>query len=56
MSDCNGGTYRLPGRPWRVSREKFDPLGDPAFRGEHIRTLFRELGLSEEEIEGHIFL
>ncbi len=44
VSDRNGGTYRLPGRPWRFSREKLEPLGDPAFQGEHNRTVFGELG------------
>ena len=54
VSDRNGGTYRLPGRPWRFSREKLEPLGDPAFQGEHNRTVFGELGLSEGEIDGYI--
>jgi crotonobetainyl-CoA:carnitine CoA-transferase CaiB-like acyl-CoA transferase len=53
VSDRNGGTYRLPGRPWRFSREKLRPLGDPAFQGEHNRTVFGELGLSEDEIDNY---
>jgi crotonobetainyl-CoA:carnitine CoA-transferase CaiB-like acyl-CoA transferase len=35
VSDRNGGTYRQPGRPWRFSRDTREPLGDPAFQGEH---------------------
>jgi crotonobetainyl-CoA:carnitine CoA-transferase CaiB-like acyl-CoA transferase len=54
VSDRNGGTYRLPGRPWRFSREQLEPLGDPAFQGEHNRTVFGELGLSEDEIDSYI--
>jgi crotonobetainyl-CoA:carnitine CoA-transferase CaiB-like acyl-CoA transferase len=54
VPDRNGGTYRLPGRPWRFSREQLEPLGDPAFQGEHNRTVFGELGLSEGEINGYI--
>jgi crotonobetainyl-CoA:carnitine CoA-transferase CaiB-like acyl-CoA transferase len=54
VSDRNGGTYRLPGRPWRFSREHLEPLGDPAFQGEHNRKVFGELGLSEDEIDSYI--
>jgi crotonobetainyl-CoA:carnitine CoA-transferase CaiB-like acyl-CoA transferase len=54
VSDRNGGTYRLPGRPWRFSREELQPLGDPAFQGEHNRVVFGELGLSEDEIDCYI--
>jgi crotonobetainyl-CoA:carnitine CoA-transferase CaiB-like acyl-CoA transferase len=54
VSDRNGGTYLLPGRPWRFSREQLDPLGDPAFQGEHNRTVYTELGLNDEEIDAHI--
>jgi hypothetical protein len=54
VSDRNGGTYRLPGRPWRFSHEELRPLGDPAFQGEHNRNVFGELGLSKGEIDGYI--
>jgi crotonobetainyl-CoA:carnitine CoA-transferase CaiB-like acyl-CoA transferase len=54
VSDRNGGTYRLPGRPWRFSAEKLVPLGEPAFQGEHNRAVFAELGLSGDEIDGYI--
>jgi crotonobetainyl-CoA:carnitine CoA-transferase CaiB-like acyl-CoA transferase len=53
VSDRNGGTYRLPGRPWHFSGEQLEPLGDPAFQGEHNRAVFGELGLSEAEIDRH---
>src|SRR5216683_904038 len=48
VSDRNGGTYRLPGRPWRFSGERLAPLGEPAFQGEHNRAVFAELGLRDE--------
>ena len=52
VSDRNGGRYRLPGRPWHFSDEKLDPLGEPAFQGEHNRPrLCVELGLSDDEID-----
>ena len=37
-----------------VSREELQPLGDPAFQGEHNRMVFAELGLSEDEIDCYI--
>jgi hypothetical protein len=49
-----GGTYRLPGRPWRFSGERLAPLGEPAFQGEHNRPVFAELGLRDEEIDVHV--
>jgi hypothetical protein len=54
VSDRNGGSYRVPGRPWRFSREELAPLGDPAFQGEHNRAVFAELGFSDEQIDGYI--
>jgi len=54
VSDRNGGTYRLPGRPWHFSRDELAPLGDPAFQGEHNRDVFHEIGLSDDEIDGYI--
>src|SRR4029077_17745265 len=54
VSDRNGGTYRLPGRPWHFSRDELAPLGNPAFQGEHNRDVFRELGLSDDEIDRYL--
>jgi crotonobetainyl-CoA:carnitine CoA-transferase CaiB-like acyl-CoA transferase len=54
VPDRHGGTYRLPGRPWRFSTDELTPLGAPAFQGEHNRSVFEELGLSVEEIEKHL--
>jgi crotonobetainyl-CoA:carnitine CoA-transferase CaiB-like acyl-CoA transferase len=54
VPDRHGGTYRLPGRPWRFSAEELAPLGAPAFQGEHNRGVFEELGVPAVEIERHI--
>ena len=54
VSDRHGGTYRLPGRPWRFSQDTLAPAGKPAFQGEHNRSVFAELGLSEAEIDRHL--
>jgi crotonobetainyl-CoA:carnitine CoA-transferase CaiB-like acyl-CoA transferase len=50
VPDRSGGEYRLPGRPWRFSAESLPPAGTPAFQGEHNAEVFRELGVSEEEL------
>ncbi|WP_244066336.1 CaiB/BaiF CoA-transferase family protein [Bradyrhizobium sp. Ce-3] len=54
VSDRNGGTYRLPGRPWHFSQDDLTPIGDPALRGEHNRDVCTELGFSEEEISAMV--
>ncbi|MFB9124410.1 CoA transferase [Paraburkholderia dipogonis] len=54
VSDRRGGKYRLPGRPWRFSKDPLVPIGDPAFRGEHNRAVFIDLGLSPSEIEAAV--
>jgi crotonobetainyl-CoA:carnitine CoA-transferase CaiB-like acyl-CoA transferase len=53
VSDRNGASYRLPGRPWRFSRERLAPLSEPAYQGEHNRGVFAELGFSDEQIDGY---
>jgi crotonobetainyl-CoA:carnitine CoA-transferase CaiB-like acyl-CoA transferase len=51
VPDRAGGTYRLPGRPWRFSRDELPQAGAPAFQGEHNRDVFTEFGMPEEELE-----
>jgi crotonobetainyl-CoA:carnitine CoA-transferase CaiB-like acyl-CoA transferase len=51
VSDRHGGKYRLPGRPWRFSRDELTPIGDPAFQGEHNRAVFEDLGVSGQELD-----
>jgi crotonobetainyl-CoA:carnitine CoA-transferase CaiB-like acyl-CoA transferase len=54
VPDRRGGTYKLHGYPWRFSDDTLEPRAAPAFRGEHNVTVFREMGLSEEEIQDAI--
>ena len=41
----------MPGRPWHFSRDELTPIGTPAFQGEHNKEVFRELGVSEAELQ-----
>src|SRR6266849_6581422 len=51
VPDRSGGEYKLPGRPWHFSSDELTPIGTPAFQGEHNREGFRELGVSEAELQ-----
>lgn len=51
VSDRHGGTYRLPGRPWRFSENDLAPLGPPSFRGEDNRTVLSAAGYSADQID-----
>ena len=53
VSDRNGGKIKLPGRPWKFSRNELEPIGDPALQGEHNYEVFGTLGLLREEIDEH---
>lgn len=50
VDDRHGGTARIPGRPWRFSRDALEHPGIPAFRGEHNREVVSELGYGPEQI------
>ena len=50
IPDRRGGSFRLPGRPWRFSADELTPLGEPAFQGEHNAEVFTELGLGSDRI------
>jgi crotonobetainyl-CoA:carnitine CoA-transferase CaiB-like acyl-CoA transferase len=54
VPDRRGGTYKLHGYPWRFSEDTLGPRAAPAFRGEHNVTVFREIGLSDDEIQDAI--
>lgn len=54
VSDRQGGTIRLPGRPWRFSEHELEPLGPPAFQGEHNSEVFAEVGLTDAELQAHL--
>jgi crotonobetainyl-CoA:carnitine CoA-transferase CaiB-like acyl-CoA transferase len=50
VPDRRGGAFRLPGRPWRFSTDTLEPLGSPAFQGEHNVEVCTELGLTTDQI------
>jgi len=37
-----------------LSRERLAPLSEPAYQGEHNRTVFAELGFSDDEIDAYV--
>ena len=51
VSDRNGGSFRLPGRPWRFSDADLAPPGDPALQGEHNAEVCSELGLGQSAVQ-----
>jgi len=51
VSDRNGGSFQLPGRPWKFSGAELPAPGDPALQGENNREVCRELGLVDDEID-----
>ncbi len=51
IPDRAGGTYRISGSPWRFSRDKLEPSGAPALRGEHNREICKGIGLSDQQID-----
>ena len=51
VPDRAGGTYRLPGHPWRFSGATLDETSPPRFRGEDNVTVLRELGVADAEIQ-----
>ena len=54
VSNRYGGLYRVPGPPWRFSRDTLEPAGAPAFQGEHNCSVFTQLGLTADEIDRHV--
>ena len=52
VPDRSGGTLRVPNAPWRFTGADTGVHGEPAFRGEHNREVFRQfLGLDEAELD-----
>jgi crotonobetainyl-CoA:carnitine CoA-transferase CaiB-like acyl-CoA transferase len=50
VPDRNGGTFKLPGRPWRFSDAELPLPGAPALQGEHNHEICRALGMDDAEI------
>jgi crotonobetainyl-CoA:carnitine CoA-transferase CaiB-like acyl-CoA transferase len=51
VGDRAGGTIRVPDAAWRFSDAEAGVAGDPAWRGEHNRDVFGELGIDDEELD-----
>ena len=51
VSDRNGGSFRLPGRPWKFSDAELPPPGEPALQGEHNAQVCSELGLDDSSVK-----
>jgi crotonobetainyl-CoA:carnitine CoA-transferase CaiB-like acyl-CoA transferase len=54
VPDRHGGTYKLPGHPWRFSGETLEAPRAPAFRGEHNSEVLAELGVDQARIEEYV--
>lgn len=50
VPDRNGGSFRLPGRPWRFSAAELPLPGAPALQGENNHEVCRTLGMDDAEI------
>jgi crotonobetainyl-CoA:carnitine CoA-transferase CaiB-like acyl-CoA transferase len=50
VSDRRGGTYSIPGPPWRFSNGTLDRAGDPRFQGEDNVAVLTELGYTADTI------
>jgi crotonobetainyl-CoA:carnitine CoA-transferase CaiB-like acyl-CoA transferase len=51
VPDRQGGSFRLPGRPWKFSGGELPLPGMPATQGEDNADICKELGFSDHEIE-----
>jgi crotonobetainyl-CoA:carnitine CoA-transferase CaiB-like acyl-CoA transferase len=51
VSDRSGKQIRIPGKPWRFSKDQLHPAGEPSYRGEDNVEILRELGYDDAAIE-----
>lgn len=52
VDDRSGGTFAIPQAPWRFSESMAGVAGAPAWRGEHNRTVCRDLlGCLDDEVD-----
>ncbi|MGH7856590.1 MAG: CaiB/BaiF CoA transferase family protein, partial [Candidatus Binatia bacterium] len=52
VPDRGEGTVHVPNTPWRFDGMRTGVRGEPAYRGEHNREVFKEIaGLSDEELD-----
>jgi len=50
VTDRWGNPVKIPGKPWRFSRDTFAPAKDASYRGENNADVLRELGYCDAEI------
>lgn len=51
VSDRDGGSFCLPGRPWHFSDAELASPGAPALQGEHNAEVLEELGYRADQID-----
>jgi crotonobetainyl-CoA:carnitine CoA-transferase CaiB-like acyl-CoA transferase len=52
VPDRGGGTMKVPNAPWRFAGSDVTVTGEPAYRGEHNRSVLGELlGLADDELD-----
>jgi len=51
VPDRDGGSFRVPGRPWRFSEAELAPPGEPALQGEHNAEVLEGLGYRADQID-----
>ena len=52
VSNRNGGSFKLPGRPWKFSSGELPLPTAPALQGEHNIEVLTALGYDNAAIEG----
>jgi crotonobetainyl-CoA:carnitine CoA-transferase CaiB-like acyl-CoA transferase len=50
VSDRQGNHMKIPGKPWRFSKDHLTPSAAPSYRGEDNAEVLRELGYDDEQI------
>ena len=51
MPDRNGGTFKLPGRPWKFSGGELSIPGAPSIQGENNHEVLKGLGYDDGAIK-----
>ena len=52
VSDRQGRSLKIPGKPWRFSKDRLMPAEAPSYRGEDNAEVLRDLGYSDSQIHG----
>ncbi len=51
VSDRQGRHVKIPGKPWRFSKDQLMPAGAPSYRGEDNAEVLRDLGYDDAHIQ-----